>query len=260
MHKWGWTRWRRGGWKRYTLSPQMHQEYPKTQQVPEKTRWILAGLPDYWEEISGSIQNSVGQREEGMKEEGERRSRASGTSLHLGGKELKHQEDSRPPRPSTGTGRHLKGWGVELTNLSQSELREKSTQTSHAAAFHTSDRVVSPLASTEAGSWAMGIVNDPREGLFADCGGVSQMGWHGWRNRCEGMLLKEKLSGHKSRVPLPVEQSYLFSMLVPAGWAIEKDLSVSVVLECLDAQARGKLWKFWSILRPTLFSVYILGF
>ena len=37
------------------LSPRMHQECLKRPQFSQKTRWILAGLPDYWEGISGSI-------------------------------------------------------------------------------------------------------------------------------------------------------------------------------------------------------------
>ena len=60
------------------LSPRMHQERLKTQQFLQKTRNIR---------IHTELSRTKERRD---KEEGERR-RASGTSLHLGVRELKHR-------------------------------------------------------------------------------------------------------------------------------------------------------------------------
>ena len=76
MHKWGGQDDGGIGGSGVHLSPLMHQERLKTQQFSQKTRniWIHT-------ELSRT-------KERRNKEEGERR-RASGTSLHLGERELK---------------------------------------------------------------------------------------------------------------------------------------------------------------------------
>ena len=99
-----------------------HQELLKTRQFSQKTRWILARRPDYWGGISGSRQNSVGQRKEGTRRTGKEGGEQVGPACTWGWESWCAGERSPTPWPSTGS--HLKLLGSERTNLWPSERSE----------------------------------------------------------------------------------------------------------------------------------------
>ena len=182
MHKWGWTRWRRGSWKWVHLFPLMHQERPKTQQFSQKTRWILAGLPDYWEGISGSIQNSVGQRKEGTRRKGKEGAEQVDQPLP-GDKGAEAQgRDPRVHGHPLGWGRHLKLLGSELTNLWQSEQSENHIDKPCCSVSYLGQGCKSTGVH---GSWELepwGLQNDPRVRTPIDRG--ESAWWDGVEEMC----------------------------------------------------------------------------
>ena len=197
------------------LSPRMHQECPKLQQFSQntmnigRTPWLLRRNIQIHTELSRT-------KEKRDKEEGERRSRASGTSLHLGEKELKHQGEIPASMAVHWDGGCIwSSWGVNSL-ICHSLNRVRTTQTSHAEAFHTSDRVVSPLVSTEAGSWSHGDCRMiPGRGLLLTVG--SQTDGMGLGNLLHGMLLKENYQAIKVGFHCLWSRAISFSMRVPAG-------------------------------------------
>ena len=180
MHKWGWTRWRRGRWKWGTpLSTDASRTskdaavLPEDQVNPGRTPWLLRR--------NIRIHTELGRTKERRdKEEGERRRRASGTCLHLGERELKCRGEIPTSMPIHWDGGVIWSCWGENSLICDSLNRVRTTQTSHAADFHTSDRVVSPLVSTEAGSWSHGDCGMiPGWGLLLTVG--SQPDGMGWR-------------------------------------------------------------------------------
>ena len=93
------------------LSPLMHQECLKRQQFSQKTRWILAGLPDYWEGTSRSTQNLVGQRKEGTRRKGKEGGEQVGPAWTWGRGSWSTGDRSPCPWPSTGTREAFKAVG-----------------------------------------------------------------------------------------------------------------------------------------------------
>ena len=218
MHKSGWTRWRRGRWKWSTPLSTDASRTSKDAAVPMedqvstgRTSWLLRRNIRIHMELSRT-------KERRDKEEGKRRSRASGTSLHLGEKELKHQGEIPASMAVHWDGGCIwSSWGVNSL-ICHSLNRVRTTQTSHAEAFHTSVRVVSPLVSTEAGSWSHGDCRMiPGRGLLLTVGSQPDgMEWDGG-NMLHGMLLKENYQAIKVGFHCLWSRAISFSMRVPAG-------------------------------------------
>ena len=160
----------------------MHQERLKMQQFSQKTRWILAGLPDYWEGISGSIQNLVGQKKEGTRRKGKEGREQRGTSCTWGRGSWSAGERYPRPRPSTGKGEEFEAVGNELTNLWQSEQSENHID----KPCHSLSYLGQGCKSTGVHrSWELelwGLQNDPRVRTPVDRG--KSAWWVGMEEIC----------------------------------------------------------------------------
>ena len=157
----------------------MHQECLKTQQFSQKTRWILAGLPDYWEGISGSIQNLVGQRKEGTRRKGKEGGEQVGPACTWGWGSWSAGERSLLHGHPLGRGRHLKQLGSELTNLWQPEQSENHIDKPCCSLSYLGQGCKS-LVSTETGSWTHGDCRMiPGWGRLLTMG--SQLNGMGWQ-------------------------------------------------------------------------------
>ena len=113
----GWTRWRRGRWKwgtpLSTDASRMSKDaavLTEDQVNPGRTPWLLRRHIRIYTELGRT-------KERRDKEEGERRRRASGTSLNLGMRELKRRGEIPTSVPSTGTGEAFEAVG-EWTHYS----------------------------------------------------------------------------------------------------------------------------------------------
>ena len=160
----------------------MHQECLKMQQFSQKTRWILAGLTDYWEGISGSTQNLVGQRKEGTRRKGKEGAEQVDQPLP-GDKGAEAQgRDPRVHGQLLGWGRHLKLLGSELTNLWQSEQSENHIDKPCCSVSYLGQGCKSTGVH---GSWELepwGLQNDPRVRTPIDRG--KSAWWVGMEEMC----------------------------------------------------------------------------
>ena len=170
------------GGSRVHLSPLMHQERLKTQQFSQKTRWILAGLADYWEGTSGSMQNLVGQRKEGTRRKGKEGGEQV-EQLAPGGEGAEALgRDPRIHGHLLGQGRHLKQLGSELTNLWQSEQSKNHIDKPCCSLSYLGQGCKSTGVH---GSWELepwGLRNDPRVRTPVDCGESAR--WDGMEKIC----------------------------------------------------------------------------
>ena len=174
MHKWGWTRWRSDRWKWDSPLSTVCQECLETQQFPQKTRWALEGVPEYWEGIFRSIQNSVGQRKEGTRRKGKE-----------GGEQVGPEAQGRDPCVHgcpLGWGTHLKQLRIELSNLWQSERIENHMGKPCCSLSYLGQSCKSTGVH---GSWELEpwrLWNDPRVKTPVDCG--ESAWWDGMEEIC----------------------------------------------------------------------------
>ena len=183
MQKWGWTRWWRCSWKWGTpLSTDASRTSKDAAVLTEdqvntgRTPWLLRRNIRIHIELGRT-------KERKDKEEGERRRRASGNSLHLGREGAEAQgRDPRVHGHPLGWGRHLKLLGSELTNLWQSEQSENHIDKPCCSLSYLGQGCKSTGAH---GSWELepwGLQNDPRVRTPIDRG--ESAWWDGMEEIC----------------------------------------------------------------------------
>ena len=170
MHKWGWTRWWRGRWKWGTpLSTDASRTskdaavLTEDQVNPGRTPWLLRR--------NIRIHTELGRTKERRdKEEGERRRRAKGNSLHLGERELKRRGEIPTSMPIHWDGGVIWSLGRELTNLWLSERSENHIDKPCCSLSYLRQGCKSTGVhrSWELEPW--GLQNDPRVRTPVDCG------------------------------------------------------------------------------------------
>ena len=124
MHKWRWTRWRRGRWKwgtpHSTDASRMSKDaavLTEDQVNTDRTPWLLRRNIQIHTELGRT-------KERRERTKGKEGAQQVGPAWTWGWRGWSAGERSPHPWPSTGRGRHLKQLGSELTNLWQSERSE----------------------------------------------------------------------------------------------------------------------------------------
>ena len=183
------------------LSSPMHQECLKMQQFSQKTRmpWLLKRNIRIHTELSGA-------KERRDDEQGERRRRARGTSLHLEVSELKCKGEIPRPWPSTEMRKPFEAVG-EWANQPVTVWTEwEPHRQARLQAFIPRTGLLVHWCPRKLGAGAMRTAEWSQGEDSCWPWGVSRTGWDGG-NLLHRMLLKEShetIGSHKSRVQLPV--------------------------------------------------------